>query len=273
MQIKGKLFDLKQPVIMGIINITPDSFYANSRVQATKDILKLAQKHLKEGADWLDLGAFSSRPGAEPVSEETELERIIPAVETILDKFPKTIISVDTYRSKIASEAIKHGAAIINDITGGKGDSTLHKTVADSGCPYICMHSRGNPKNMQELTQYNQISSEVIKELSDCVNKAKKAGICDIIIDPGFGFAKTTEQNFRILRELKNFSLFNLPIMVGLSRKSMIYKSLNISPENAITGTCALNLFSLEHGANILRVHDVKEAVEMRQLYLMLKNS
>lgn len=268
---KGKLLLLDKPMVMGILNITPDSFYEGSRVQKDpNEILEISEKMLQNGADILDVGGYSSRPGAEEVSEQEELQRVIPAILKIKEKFPKAIISIDTFRSKVAEKSIQNGADIVNDISAGNLDYEMISTVGKLNVPYIAMHMRGNPKVMQTLTGYEDIILEMITYFSRKLNECKKAGIKDVIIDPGFGFAKTIEQNYWILKNLSYFKKIEAPILVGLSRKSMIYKKLDTTSENALNGTTALNMAALINGANILRVHDVKEAVETVKLYKQL---
>lgn len=268
---KGKLLLLDKPMVMGILNVTPDSFYEGSRLLSDNSkVLKLSEKMLLEGADILDIGGYSSRPGADEVSEEEELERVIPAIKKIQAEFPKAIISIDTFRAKVAKEAILNGAAIVNDISAGSLDSEMISTVGKLNVPYIAMHMKGNPKVMQTLTEYDDVILEMMKYFSEKLNECKKAGIKDVIIDPGFGFAKTVEQNYWILKNLSYFKTIQAPILVGLSRKSMIYKKLDTTAENALNGTTALNMVALINGANILRVHDVKEAIETVKLYKQL---
>lgn len=268
---KGKLLLLDKPMVMGILNITPDSFYEGSRaIHDHSKILELSEKILMEGADILDIGGYSSRPGADEVSEKEELARVIPAINEIRRKFPEAIISIDTFRSKVAKEAVLNGADIVNDISAGSLDNQMMTTVGKLDVPYIAMHMKGNPKDMQTLTGYEDIIVEIAKYFSEKINKCKKAGIKDVIIDPGFGFAKTLEQNYGILRNLSYFKHVKAPILVGLSRKSMIYKKLETTAENALNGTTALNMAALINGASILRVHDVKEAIETVKLYKQL---
>ncbi len=263
---KGQLIDLSEPKVMGIINITPDSFYRGSRANSDKDILKKAEQMLKEGATFLDLGAYSSRPGAQDISEEEELERMLPAVEAILKEFPEAVLSIDSFRSRIAKESIETGAAIVNDISAGKLDENMLKTIAELQVPYIMMHMKGTPQNMKEQNQYDDLLSEVLFYFSERIAEARKLGINDLIIDPGFGFAKNISQNFELLAKLNLFKNLELPLLAGLSRKSMIWKKLHIPPENALNGTTSLNTIALLKGANILRVHDVKEAMECIKL-------
>jgi dihydropteroate synthase len=268
---KGKLLLLDKPMVMGILNVTPDSFYKGSRVLVdNSNILTLSEKMLLEGADILDIGGYSSRPGADEVSEEEELGRVIPAIKKIKNEFPKAILSIDTFRSKVAKEAVQNGADIVNDISAGSLDSEMISMVGKLNVPYIAMHMRGNPKLMQTLTGYEDIILEMMSYFSRKLNECKKTGIKDVIIDPGFGFAKTVEQNYWILKNLSYFKKIEAPILVGLSRKSMIYKKLDTTSENALNGTTALNMAALINGASILRVHDVKEAVETVKLYKQL---
>lgn len=268
---KGKLLLLDKPMVMGILNVTPDSFYEESRLQnESSAILKLSEKMLLDGADILDIGGYSSRPGAAEVSEEEELERVIPAIKKISKEFPEAILSIDTFRSKVAKEAILNGAALVNDISAGTLDSDMLATVGNLDVPYIAMHMKGNPKIMQTMTDYENIIMEMMRYFSEKLNECKKSGIKDVIIDPGFGFAKTLEQNYWILKNLSYFKTIQAPILVGLSRKSMIYKKLETTAENALNGTTALNMAALINGASILRVHDVKEAIETVKLYKQL---
>lgn len=265
-----KLIDLHQPLVMGIINVTPDSFYEGSRVQEDAVLLSRIQSFISQGVGIVDVGAVSTRPGADEVSEAIEIERIENAVRLIANHFPSLIISVDTFRSTVARMAIQQGAHIVNDVSGGSLDKRMFATIAELNVPYILMHSRGNAQNMQDLTNYNNVTIDVIKELSEKVHMLRELGVKDIIIDPGFGFAKTLEQNFKLLNELALFSSLGCPILAGLSRKSMIYKTLISSPKDSLNGTTALNMVALLNGAKILRVHDVSEAREVVELYLKL---
>lgn len=265
-----KLIDLHQPLVMGIINVTPDSFYEGSRVQEDAVLLSRIQSFISQGVDIVDVGAVSTRPGADEVSEAIEIERIENAVRLIANHFPSLIISVDTFRSTVARMAIQQGAHIVNDVSGGSLDKRMFATIAELNVPYILMHSRGDAQNMQDLTNYNNVTIDVIKELSEKVHMLRELGAKDIIIDPGFGFAKTLEQNFKLLNELALFSSLGCPILAGLSRKSMIYKTLISSPKDSLNGTTALNMVALLNGAKILRVHDVSEAREVVELYLKL---
>ena len=269
---KGKLIDLSQPKVMGIINITPDSFYSGSRSNTEKEILKTAERMLKEGADFLDLGAYSSRPGADDIPMEEELKRMLPAVEAILKEYPEALLSIDTFRARVAEESIKAGAAMINDISAGNLDKNMLKIIARYQVPYIMMHMKGTPQNMKDLNQYDDLLHDVLFYFSGRIKAARERGINDIIIDPGFGFAKNIEQNYELLSKLELFQNLELPLLVGVSRKSMIWKKLNISADEALNGTTVLNTAALLKGANILRVHDVKEAMESIKLTRELIN-
>jgi len=264
---RGKLIDLSSPKIMGIINITPDSFYKGNREIQINKLLTICERHIKEGADFIDIGGYSSRPGAENISINTELQRVIPIIQAINKEFPDTIISIDTFRSKVAKEGIINGVSIINDISALNIDKELFTIVKKYNIPYILMHMRGNPQNMQENTNYKNLLREMIYFLSEKLNMLRLNGINDIIIDPGFGFSKTLKHNFTILNDLKQFRILNSPILVGISRKSMIYNTLKIKPLDALNGTSALNMIALQNGANILRVHDVKQAKECITLH------
>lgn len=265
---KGKLLLLERPWVMGILNVTPDSFYSGSRVFENLDlILRKAEQMIQEGADILDIGGYSSRPGADEVSVQEELERVVPAIQAIKEQFPEILISVDTFRAKVAKDAVFSGADIVNDISSGELDPDMFGTVGQLDVPYIAMHMRGTPKDMQTLTDYRDILSEIMYLFAKKKEECKKAGIKDVIFDPGFGFAKTLEQNYWILKNLSYFKTIQSPILVGVSRKSMIYKTLEISAEEALNGTTALNMVALLNGANILRVHDVKEAKQTELLF------
>ena len=270
---KGQLIDLSTPKVMGILNVTPDSFYDGGNYTNDTLVLNQVERMINEGATFIDVGAYSSRPGADFVSEDEELKRLIPIVDLILKHFPDILLSIDTFRSTIAKTAIEHGAVLINDISAGHLDDDMLEVIAALQVPYILMHMRGTPQTMQSLTDYEDLTKDVLKYFSERLRKARTLGIIDLICDPGFGFAKTTEQNFELLNNLDIFKTFELPTLVGLSRKSMIYKSLNIDSEQALNGTTALHMVALEKGASILRVHDVKEAVECVKLYnLIYKN-
>jgi dihydropteroate synthase len=264
---KGNLIDLLVPKVMGILNITPDSFFDGGNYTNYAAILNQVEKMLLEGATFIDIGAYSSKPGAEFVSEEEELARLLPVIELILAKFPETLISVDTFRSEVAKQAIAKGAALINDISAGLLDDKMLETVAQLQVPYIMMHMKGNPQTMQSLANYEDVVKEVLFYFSERINAARSFGLNDIIVDPGFGFAKTLEHNYEMMQKLAYFSILELPILVGVSRKSMVYKLLESTPQEALNGTTVLNTVALQKGAAILRVHDVKEAVECIKIY------
>ncbi len=267
----GKLIDLSSPKVMGIINLTPDSFYTDSRKQDIPAVLSRAEKMLSEGATFLDLGAYSSRPGAEDISIQQEMGRLLPAVEAIADNFPGAVLSIDTFRSQIAEAAIKAGAHIINDISGGELDADMFATVAKLQVPYILMHMKGTPQNMVNLATYENIFDEVFDYFTNKYYQLKQLGVKDVIIDPGFGFAKKSEHSYELMRRLQEFNQLQLPILVGISRKRMIYNILGHSAEEALNGTTTLNTIALTKGTNILRVHDVKEAVEAVKIWEMCK--
>ncbi|WP_421875183.1 dihydropteroate synthase [Marinoscillum sp.] len=260
--VKGRLIDLSTPKVMGVINVTPDSFYASSRKQDESEIFHQVEKMLRDGATFLDVGGYSSRPGAEDISAEEELRRVMTAISGILMRFPEAIISVDTFRSSVAREAVNAGASIVNDISAGQLDNQMLETVGKLKVPYIAMHMRGTPQTMKEQVKYDDLLREVTQYFSERIVKAKESGIKDIIIDPGFGFAKTIEQNYSLLYRVDYLKQLGYPLLVGVSRKSMIYKLLNVAPEDALNGTTVLNTLALLKGASILRVHDVKEASE-----------
>lgn len=253
---------LDTPKVMGILNVTPDSFFDGGKYQSDKQILDQAGQMLREGADMIDVGGYSTRPGAEQISEEIETERSVNAIRLIKKEFPEAIISIDTFRSEIARRAIAEGAAMINDISGGELDSKMFDTVANLNVPYVLMHMRGNPQTMTQLTSYENIVKEVLKYFHEKISVLTSLGVKDIIIDPGFGFAKTREQNFQLLNKLDQFGVLGLPLLAGLSRKSMVWKTLDVKPEDALNGTIVLNTIALTKGASILRVHDVKACVE-----------
>lgn len=265
----GRLIDLSSPKVMGIINLTPDSFYADSRKQGIDQALKQAEKMLAEGAAFLDLGAYSSRPGAEDISLQEETDRLLPVVEAIVNRFPDAVLSVDTFRSQVAEAAIKAGAHIINDISGGQLDENMFATVARLQIPYILMHMKGNPRTMNQQAQYEDVFAEVYDYFVDRYHRLKQLGAHDVIIDPGFGFAKKREQSYALMNRLQDFNMLQLPILAGVSRKTMIYGLLGITADEALNGTTALNTIALTKGANILRVHDVKEAVEAVRIWEM----
>ena len=262
----GKLIDLSIPKIMGILNITPDSFYDGGRYNSDKKILDHVEKMIIDGAIFIDIGAYSSRPGGVDIDENEELKRIIPAIELVNKKFPEIIISIDTFRSKVAEACLNSGASIINDISASQLDEKMMETISKYNVPYIIMHMKGNPQNMMDKTNYDDMLQEMIKYFSKKINQAISYKINDIIIDPGFGFAKNIKQNYDLLNHLDLLKILDKPIMVGISRKSMIYKSLDSTPEEALNGTTVLNTVALIKGASILRVHDVKEANECIKL-------
>lgn len=264
---KGNLLCLDSPIVMGILNTTPDSFFDGGRYNELNHALSQIEKMLSEGATIIDIGGYSTRANANFVSENEEIERVLSVVKTAIKHFPNTFFSIDTFRAKVAEICLEEGAAIINDISGGMADKEMFQTVARHNAPYILMHSKGNPQTMQTLTQYEDIVKDMIFYFSERIEKARIAGIKDIIIDPGFGFAKTLEQNYEVLSKLELLHSLDVPILSALSRKSMIYNLLNINASKALNGTTTLHTISLIKGAKILRVHDVKEAVECIKLY------
>ena len=270
---KGRLIDLDRPKLMGILNLTPDSFYDGGRRKTLQQYLQHTEQMLDEGADFIDVGAYSSRPDATDISEEEELQRILPVVEALVEHFPEVLLSIDTFRSKVAEKCIHAGAAMVNDISAGNLDPDMMDTVAALQVPYIMMHMKGNPRTMKTLNQYDNLVQEVIYYFSDKISEARKRGINDLIIDPGFGFSKNIPQNFELLARLDLLQVLELPVLSALSRKSLIYKTFKTSPEEALNGTTVLNTTSLFKGAHILRVHDVKEAVECVELVERLKNA
>lgn len=259
---KGTLVDLSSPKVMGILNITPDSFYDGGKYKDESAILTQVDKMISEGATFIDVGAYSSRPGADHISEEEELRRILPVIELLLSNFPKILISVDTFRSTVARKTIELGAALVNDISGGNMDPNMYHTIAELQVPYILMHMLGTPQNMQEAPQYNNVSKELISFFADRISKLRSLKVHDIILDVGFGFGKTIDHNFELLKNLSLFEALDIPILAGLSRKSMLYKTLEISAQDALNATTSANTIALLNGASILRVHDVQEAVE-----------
>jgi dihydropteroate synthase len=267
----GKLIDLSTPKVMGIINLTPDSFYAGSRKQSVDEALLQAGKMLDEGAIFLDIGAYSSRPGATDITVQEEMDRLLPVVEAIAIAYPDAVLSIDTFRAQIAEAAIKSGAHIINDISGGQLDEAMFATVARLQVPYILMHMKGTPQNMNQQAQYENVFDEVFDYFVDRYSQLKQLCVKDVIIDPGFGFAKKTEHSYTLMNRLQEFNRLQLPVLVGISRKNMIYKTLGITATDALNGTTALNAIALTKGANILRVHDVKEAVEAVKIWEMCK--
>ncbi|MBC6112535.1 dihydropteroate synthase [Pedobacter fastidiosus] len=266
LNIKGKLVDLSTPKIMGILNITPDSFYSNSRTNSIDQALTKAEQFINEGATFIDIGGYSSRPGAKDISEDEELGRLVPVIEKLVETFPEILISVDTFRARVAEESISAGAHIINDISAGDLDEKMFETVARLNVPYIMMHMQGTPQNMQTHPYYKNVLLEVIDYLAKKVADLKALHVHDVIIDPGFGFGKTIEHNYELLNHLEDFKIFKLQVLVGFSRKGMIHKVLETSAAEALNGTTVLNTIALQKGASILRVHDVKEAVECVKL-------
>jgi dihydropteroate synthase len=272
--VRGNLIDLSVPKVMGIINVTPDSFYKGSRVTTEDEIIKSALHMIEDGADILDVGGYSSRPGAAEVRPDEERSRVINALKLISRELPDAVISIDTFRSEIAMEAVlEYGAGVINDISGGDADKKMFSVVEKIQVPYIMMHMQGVPGTMQENPVYDDIVADILRWFGERIFRLQSMGVNDIIIDPGFGFGKTTAHNFRMLRYLGDFSIVGLPLLVGFSRKSMIWKTLGITPDEALNGTSVLNTVALMNGADILRVHDVKEAVQAVKLVEKLKNS
>ena len=270
----GTLLDLEIPKVMGILNITPDSFYTGSRYNTEEDILRAAVRMMEEGADILDIGGYSSRPGAADISQEEEGKRVLKAINLISRELPKAIISIDTFRADVAREAIiESGAHMINDISGGDADSEMFSVVEKLNVPYIMMHMKGDPLTMQDNPVYDDVVADILKWFGEKIFRLQSAGVKDIIIDPGFGFGKTSDHNFELLQRLGDFSIAGLPLLVGVSRNSMIWKTLRITADEALNGTTALNAIALSNGADILRVHDVKEAVQTVQLFIKIKNS
>lgn len=268
----GTLISLETPKVMGILNVTPDSFYDGGKYKEEKSILKQVERMLLEGATFVDVGAYSSKPNAAEVLENEEENRLLPIVELLIKNFPNINLSIDTFRSEIAKKAIQNGAAIINDISAGSLDANMMRTIGEMQVPYIMMHLKGNPKTMQSLANYEDCTKEVYFYFSEKIKEARSHKINDLIIDPGFGFAKTITHNYEILNNLELFQSLDLPVLAGVSRKSMIYKTLEISVNDSLNGTTILNTIALQKGAKILRVHDVKEAVECVRLLGFLKN-
>jgi len=268
---KGKLLEVDKPIVMGIINATPDSIFSGSRHEGSSAILRQAEKMINEGATILDIGGQSTRPGSVKINDEEELQRVIAPVEALLQNFPEAIISIDTYYSKVATSAIAAGASIVNDISAGAMDENMISAVALMQVPYVCMHMQGTPQTMQQNPHYENVSKEVLDFFINKTDALYKAGINDVIIDPGFGFGKTIAQNFELLRNLSVFKIINCPILLGVSRKSTISKTLGITTDDALNGTTVLNTLGLMNGATILRVHDVKEATEAIKLFWAYK--
>ena len=272
LNIKGNLVSLDTPVVMGILNVTPDSFYAASRQRGEADIERRIETILSEGGAWIDVGGYSSRPDAEDVSPEEEKRRLEPALRLLRDRYPEVPVSLDTFRAEVARWGVEeYGVALINDISGGELDEAMFRTVARLRVPYLLMHMRGTPRTMQRHTDYADLMEEVMLYFARKVRELRLLGVNDIILDPGFGFSKTLEQNYRLMRHLEEFAVFELPLLVGVSRKSMIYRLLDATPEESLNGTTVLNTFALLHGADILRVHDVRQAVEAVRIVRQLK--
>ena len=273
LNVRGTLLDLSKPKIMGILNLTPDSFYDGGRNNSLENALRKTEQLVSEGADLLDLGAYSSRPGAEHITEEVEFERMIPVIKAIAKEFPKALLSIDTFRSGIAKAAIGEGADMINDISAGSMDPAMFKTVAELKVPYILMHMRGTPQTMASETNYTDLIVELAQYFAEKIQALKELGVKDLIIDPGFGFAKTLEQNYELLGKLEHLKITGHPVLAALSRKSMIYKLLNTDAEHALNGTTAANTIALMNGANILRVHDVSAAKEAVKIVEQIASS
>ena len=272
--LKGKLYPFDRPKVMGIINTTPDSFFSGSRTPDTFSIERRVEQMVEEGVDIFDLGGYSSRPGAEDIDPETEYARLVPALKAVKKIAPETPVSIDTFRAPVARRCVEEwGADIINDISGGTLDPEMWATVAELNVPYILMHMRGTPADMQTHTDYEDVVADVLKDLAFKIAELRQLGVADIIVDPGFGFAKNVDQNFRLLNELKVFGELGCPILAGVSRKSMIWRPLGITPEESLNGTTSLNTIALINGADILRVHDVKEARQCVELVELLKHS
>jgi dihydropteroate synthase len=263
----GRLLDMSTPLIMGVINVNDDSFYADSRALSTELVLEKASQMLHDGASILDLGAMSSRPGATIIDVETEKQRLIPVIDALIDKFPDVTLSIDTMHSTVARACVISGASMINDISAGNYDEKMIQTVADLRVPYVMMHMQGLPSDMQLNPSYDEVVFDIVKYFVKKVHQAKSLGIKDIIIDPGFGFGKSLDHNYELMRSLEQFLMFDCPVLVGISRKSMIYKLLNIEASDALNGSTALHMFALQKGAKILRVHDVKAAIECVKIY------
>jgi dihydropteroate synthase len=268
---KGKLVDLSQPKIMGILNTTPDSFFVESRGQNLDAALRRTEEMLDQGADFIDIGGMSTRPGSNEITESEELNRIMPVLDAVLKEFPETLISIDTYRSNVVRETIGAGASIVNDISAGNLDDLLFQTVAELQVPYILMHMQGTPRNMQANPVYENVVTEVNQFLAEKILQLKKLGVNDIILDPGFGFGKTLQHNYELMKHLDLIGFGEFPLLVGISRKSMVTRLLDISADEALNGTTALNMFALNKGANILRVHDVNEAKQTLRIWESLK--
>jgi dihydropteroate synthase len=267
LNIKGKIIDISSPIVMGILNVTPDSFYDGGSYADEKKVVERAGEIINQGGTVIDIGGYSTRPGANDISETEEIERIIPAVRAVIKAFPEVIISIDTFRSEVAKRAVNEGASMVNDISGGELDKEMFRTIGDLKVPYILMHMKGTPQNMTKFASYENLMVEIVDYFRKKITKLNELGIYEILIDPGFGFAKTREHNFELLKNLNYLKILKMPILVGLSRKSMIYKTLNLDPESALNGTTVLNTIALMNGAGMIRVHDVKECVEAVKLF------
>ena len=267
MNLKGSLCDLSSPKVMGILNVTPDSFYDGGRHNAIDSVLKRVELMMKEGVDILDVGGYSTRPNAPEVSVEEELNRVLPAIEQVHAHFPDLPISIDSFRAEVAKQAVEAGASMVNDVSGGNLDEDMFHTVASLQVPYVLMHMRGNPATMQQFTHYEDLMVDIVQELSEKLFKLKKLGVNDIIVDPGFGFSKTLEQNYEMLKKMTYFEVLECPLLIGVSRKSMIYKLLDSSADDALIGTAAINMMALQKGAKLLRVHDVKAAKDVVTIF------
>lgn len=270
LNLNGKIIALDPPVLMGILNLTPDSFYDGGRYETLSDILRQSEKLVSEGAHMIDIGGYSTRPGAENISVEEEWKRLRPALDALARNFPETPLSVDTFRAAVARRSIEHGAAMINDISGGTLDPDMLEVISDLQVPYVLMHMRGDPRTMQTKTNYEDVVINILTDLEKKLSNLTKRGVNDVILDVGFGFAKTMEQNYRLLSNLNKFRIFGKPLLVGISRKSMVWKLLDISPEEALNGTTALHMVALMKGASVLRVHDVAMAAQVIKLYKYL---
>ncbi len=270
---KGKLLKIDEPIVMGILNVTPDSFYKGYLNDSMEEIRSRVAAMIHDGAAIIDVGGQSTRPGSEPISASNEIDRIVPIIDLIKNEFPDTIVSIDTYYSKVAKEAVSSGASIVNDVSAGEIDPEMIDMVGELKTPYICMHMKGTPNTMQIAPEYENVTKEVLDFFIQKKEQCSKAGILDIVFDPGFGFGKTNLHNFSLLHNLSAFKILECPILAGLSRKGMIYKSLQQTPSDALNGTTVLNTLALNNGANILRVHDVKEAKETITLFKLYKNA
>ncbi|WP_373512417.1 dihydropteroate synthase [Persicitalea sp.] len=268
LNLSGRLLDLSTPAVMGILNITPDSFYEGSRFDPNSDhFVQEAGQMLTDGAKILDVGGYSTRPGAAEISVDEECERILPVIEVLSRTFPAVVISIDTFRSAVAKQAVRAGASIVNDVSGGNLDEQMFETAAELGVPYVLMHMRGTPQTMTQLNQYDNLVQDIMRELAEKLQRLRSLGVADVIVDPGFGFAKNVPQNFELLNHLEHLKSLNAPLLVGVSRKSMIWRSLGVTPTKVLNGTTVLNTLALQKGADILRVHDVREAVEAVKLW------